>query len=79
MWGWGDWFGIGGIAMMLGMVLFWGLIIFGVVYAIRALSGNTGIVHYENRSTALEVLKERYARGEISTEEYEEKKRALAS
>ncbi|MHB8841878.1 MAG: SHOCT domain-containing protein [Candidatus Aquicultor sp.] len=65
--------------MMLMMVLFWGLVIFGIVYAVRALSGTTGTVRYENRNTALETLKERYAKGEISTEEYEEKRRTLAS
>ena len=79
MWGWDGAFGVGGILMMLMMLLFWGLVIVGVFYAIRALSGNTGPVHYETKSTALETLKERYARGDISTEEYEEKKRALAS
>ncbi|NCO66916.1 MAG: electron transporter RnfE [Candidatus Aquicultor secundus] len=79
MWGWGSLFGIGGIFMMLGMILFWGLVIFGIVYAVRALGGTTGAVRYENRNTALETLKERYAKGEIDTEEYEEKKRTLAS
>jgi len=66
--------------MMLAMILFWALVIFGIIYAVRAFSGNTGpVVHYENKNTALEILKERYAKGEIDTAEYEEKKRSLAS
>lgn len=65
--------------MMLAMILFWGLVIFGIIYAVRVFSGTTGPVHYENKNTALEILKERYAKGEIDAAEYEEKKRALAS
>jgi putative membrane protein len=80
---WGDWFGIGGFFMMLMMVLFWGLIIAGIVFAVRAFSGPGGYYRpeyrREERTDALEILKERYARGEIDTAEYEEKKRQLAS
>jgi putative membrane protein len=82
MWGWD---GMGGIFMMmfmmLIMVLFWGFVIVGIVFAIRALSGSRTMpgTQPERRDTALEALKERYAKGEIDTAEYEEKKRELAS
>ena len=71
---WGFW-GVWGIAMMLFMLLFWGLVIAGVVLGIRWLLGQGR----ESRSdTALEILRQRYARGEINKEEFETKKRDLS-
>lgn len=73
---------MGGILMMFGMVFFWALIIFGVVYLVRGAGGagfNVGGPRQDNHNRALEVLQERYAKGEIDAAEYEEKKRALAS
>lgn len=69
---------MGGFGVMgLGMVVFWGLIIWLVVALAR---GSTGPVSYDSghADSALEVLRKRYARGEISKEEYEEKKKDLA-
>lgn len=80
MWGWGPTFGMGGSFMMFFGVIFWVLVIVGIVYAIRAFSGNTGSVSSQgSRSRALDILKERYARGEIDTEEYETRKREIVS
>lgn len=79
-WGWGltNAFGIGGFFMMFMMVVFWGLIIAGIILAVRALSG-TGVVSggAGQKNRALEILQERYARGEIDKDEYESKKRDL--
>lgn len=71
MWGfWGAW----GIGMMFFMLLFWGLVIVGIVLGIRWLI-NQG---KDSRSdSALEILRQRYARGEINKEEFEAKKRDL--
>jgi len=68
--GWG-WF------MPIAMILFWGLVIWGIVVLIRgvAMPGNSG--SSRELDSALEVLKRRYARGEISKEEFEEKKKDL--
>ena len=77
-WGWGMhpmMWGAWGFGMMLMMILFWGLVIGGVVMAIRWLSGQGK----ESRAdSALEILRHRYARGEINKEEFEAKKRDLS-
>ena len=64
------------------MILFWGLLIVGIVVLIRYLSAQTRSVGTSAASgaagrDALAILRERYARGEIETAEYEEKKRVL--
>ena len=71
---WGVW-GIWGIGMMFFMLLFWGLIIVGVVLGIRWLISQGK----ESRSdSALEILRQRYARGEINKDEFEAKKKDLS-
>jgi putative membrane protein len=65
-----------GIWMLLGTV-FWILLIVGIVLLVvwvvqKAMGGGAG-----RTESVLEILKKRYARGEISKEEYEEKKRDL--
>lgn len=69
MWWWG-W----GVGMMLMMLLFWGLVIVGVVVAIRWLLGQG---RRARSDSAFDILRERYARGEINKEEFETKKRDL--
>ena len=69
-------FGWGGF-MGIGMLVFWGLVIWGIVALARGVSssGNTG--HPLQTDSALEVLKRRYARGEITREEFENIKKDL--
>ncbi len=77
-WGWGMhpmWWGTWGIGMMLIMLLFWSLVIIGVVLGIRWLM-NQGKESSSN--SALEILCERYARGEINKDDFEAKKRDLS-
>ena len=63
---------------MFVMVLFWGLFIAGIVYLVKVLSsGGTAPAREPGGTKALDILKERYARGEIDTEEYTAKKREL--
>jgi putative membrane protein len=57
-----------------GMVLFWGLIIVAVVLLARAFYGTQ---ERGSQKSARQVLDERYARGEIGKQEYEERKQAL--
>ena len=64
------------------MILFWGLIIVGVVLVIRyftagQVSGRKDSSPYEALSEPLQILRQRYAKGEIDTEEFEERKKIL--
>ncbi len=63
--------------MPIFMILFWGLVIWGIVALVRGLSGSRDS-DTAKADLALEILKRRYARGEITKEEYEEKKKDLA-
>ncbi|MEE9285963.1 MAG: SHOCT domain-containing protein [Dehalococcoidia bacterium] len=59
------------------MVVFWGLVIWAVVTVVRGFSQPGGLMSGQ-KDSALEILKRRYARGEIGKEEYEEKRREFA-
>ena len=58
-----------------GMVLWWVLIIGGIVLLVKWI-GAPACKHRADKS-ALDILKERYARGEIEQAEYEQKKHEL--
>ncbi len=66
-----DW-GVSGWLMMAGMVLFWVLGIAFVVWLVGEASRGR-----HSRSRALDLLNERYARGEIDKKEYEAKKKDI--
>jgi putative membrane protein len=72
-WGYGGWFG--GIFM----IIFWILILVGMVFFIKWMIQSTSRGHTGNTGggRALEILKERYARGEISKTEFETMKQDL--
>lgn len=68
--------GLGGF----GMVLLWILLIAIVVLVVRSFAGNNNGASNASsspRQTPLEILQTRYAKGEISREEYEEARQAL--
>jgi len=78
-WGWSMhpmWWmwGAGGIVMMLMMLVFWGLVIAGVVLGVRWLLGQS---REPRGDRALDILRERFARGDVGKEEFEAKKRDL--
>ena len=53
------------------MLLFWVLIILGIIYLIKVLLGSSSEAG-KSRETALQILSKRFARGEISKEEFED-------
>ena len=67
-----NWFG-GGIFMLL----FWGVIIIGGFFLVRYLMRQSQTAARVTENTALEILKQRYARGEINDEEFERMKAKL--
>jgi putative membrane protein len=73
----GGW-GMGWIGMIL-MIAFWVLVIVGLVFLVKWLILTTrgDAKPMQSSSGALEILKERYARGEIDKQEFEEKKKDL--
>ena len=77
MWGHMDGYGWGWGGMGLGMLLFWGLLIAGIVMLVKCFRGSGACGKREREKSALDILKERYARGEIGREEFEQKKRDL--
>ena len=64
------------IAMMIGMVLFWALVIVGVVWLIREFAGSRS-ARGDQESDALAVLDRRFAEGAITTEDYRERRNIL--
>lgn len=58
----------------LGMLLFWGLLIATVVIAVRYALGGS---HNSGSKRAIDILNERFARGEIDEEEYRRRKQLL--
>jgi len=64
-----------GFGMGLGMLLVWGVLIALIVLLVRQAIGQGASERRER--TALAILEERYARGEIGREEFEQKKRDL--
>jgi putative membrane protein len=74
MGGWGmGWFG------MIFMLVFWVLVIVGLVFLIKWLIQTTSSGKTEGRigPKVIDILKERYARGEISKEEFDTIKQDL--
>lgn len=73
--GMGSWMGFGSIWM----ILFWVAIIALVVWGIKALTtrGDSGPTAAARRDP-LDIAKERFAKGEISKEEFEQLKKDLS-
>jgi putative membrane protein len=79
MFGWGAGWGVGSWLLMgIGIVLFWGVVVtLVIVLARRSRDGagrSGGLTH---PTSALDILAERFARGEIDEEEYDLRRRAL--
>jgi putative membrane protein len=71
-WGEGSMMGLFGGGLM--MIVFWAVFIGLIVWAVREVNGRNAA----SGSRALDILKERYAKGDISKEEFESKKKDIA-
>lgn len=71
--GWGLFGGVGGIVPLL----FWGALIALVVWAVIRLTSPPSGGARSGEEPAEEILRQRFARGEIDVEEYEERRRVL--
>lgn len=81
MWNWwadgmGWWMALGG----LWLLLFWGMAIWLIVWAIRKVSqaGKGGDSGGHSEGSALDIAKERYAKGEIAKAEFDQIKKDLS-
>ena len=76
--GWGHMMGWGyGMLGGFGMLLFWGVIIVLLVVFARSFMGRSSSQEPRPGQTALDILQERYAKGEIDKEEYEERRKTM--
>ena len=73
MWGYLGSSGLGMSGMGLGMFVFWIVLGVGFALLVRYATGNGGSKHEH----ALDILEQRYARGEIGHDEFERKKHDL--
>ena len=78
-WGMGSYGWGGGLFGFLFMAVFWAFIIVGAVFLIRWLVEQPRLRSLGEGESALDILKKRYARGEINKDEFEAKKRDLSS
>jgi len=76
--GMGDWGTIRGFSLILWLVILVAVIAVVVLFVRNSPQRATRLPPAEPRSPGLEALDERYARGEISREEYLQKKRDIA-
>jgi putative membrane protein len=76
MWGWEY---HGGLFSIILIGLFWIAVVVAILFLIRWLMVSTRHKNCKARETdsALEILRIRYAKGEINKEEFEEKKKDL--
>ncbi|MHB1687873.1 MAG: SHOCT domain-containing protein [Ignavibacteriaceae bacterium] len=78
-WGWGPGYFFGGpFGMMIIGLVFWAVIIYAIFRLISNLTNRSAEVS-RKEETALDILKRRYAKGEIDTEEFTKRKKDLDS
>jgi putative membrane protein len=63
------------VVMMIGMVLFWALVVVAIVWLVRNLAPGERAARRE--APPMELLDRRLAEGSISVDEYEERRRIL--
>jgi len=61
------------------MWIFWIAVIVGIVFLVKWIVQQSKSGEGKSEESSLEILKKRYARGEIDKEEFEQKKKDLLS
>ena len=69
-------YGFGGQGWGMGFGWLFGIIV--LFFFIRIISKTISPAHLSGQKSALDILKERYTRGEISKEEFKEKKHQVS-
>jgi putative membrane protein len=73
--GWGGW-----VAMGFALVIFWALVITGIVLLVRSLGHRHEVAAGPlGRTAAMRILDERFARGEIDADEYGRRRQLLGA
>ena len=72
---WGGWSAGGWVLMSVGMLVFWALVIFAIVWLVRTTGEHRGFE--EREPTPMETLDRSLAEGKIDVADYEERRRAL--
>ena len=70
--GWGGW-----VVMSLTMVAFWSLVVFGVVAIFRGDRDSRPALQQPRERDPVQILDERFARGEIDVDEYHARQKVL--
>ncbi len=68
--------GFGGIGLIF-MILFWVAVIAGIVWLVRTMGGSNTQLQMPGDANARDILDQRYARGELTRDEYEAMKQDL--
>ena len=71
--GWGAGSMMGWFGGEITMLFFWVLVVIFIVWIVREVSGKNS----KSDSNALDILKERYAKGEITKEQFESMKKDI--
>ncbi|MCB0993693.1 MAG: SHOCT domain-containing protein [Acidimicrobiales bacterium] len=77
MWWHGDWNGWAWLAMSASMLVFWGLVIWGVVTVARSANQPARHTLDTPPRDPEQILRERFAQGDIDETEYEHRRQVL--
>ena len=72
--GWAGW-----LVMVVAMVAFWGLVIFAVIAIFRGIGKTNEPAKWRPRRDPMQILDERFARGELDLDEYHARQDVLRS
>ena len=79
---WHDGWGAGGwLLMSLLMIAFWATVIVGLIWLVRTTGGPSSLSppNPDTNETARRILDERFARGELSEEDYTRRRELLTA